>query len=357
VSGVRHIGCPGCGGVVSISELDRVTRCTYCGVRLLVEGAPIVPEHWVEPRVDEDRARRALLEAMRGPEMPPHLIRQSRLHKAQLLFAPYNEVYARRLGTLTLVEPLGEFDEEALFTSRTTATSTTRVVMGDLHRVEPAAEMPGFGLEERGYAAQSHERALVRLPLDRRRAGALGSLVRPTRPVTRLLDELRLDNKAATVRDRTSFEEIRAQRVYYPIWRLKYRHAGRLWSTTFDGVTGELMAARMPVREERRVGWFLVSAMTIGFAVGKTAAFVAMLSLATSGFGAFAAVVFVAAAFLAAIGLAAYEQFRYPQELVVDGASREIVRVGGPKETLVDRFLSWCQRRAEEEQSRRGQGT
>jgi hypothetical protein len=346
VAAVHHIACPACGGVVSVSEVDRVTSCAYCHVRLLIEGAEVVPEYWIEPTIDEDGARRALLDAMRGPQMPPGLVRESRPHAAQLHFVPYNETWARRLGTVGFLEG----------SPHAAARRTTRVVTGDVHRVEPALELPGWGLEERGYAANAHEEGVLRLPLDRPSASARGTILRPTRPAARSLEDLRPDASASTVRDDTAFTEVRTRRVYYPIWRLKYRYAGRLWSATFDAVTGALMAARMPLGDGRRVAWFVGSASFVGFALGKMCAVAAALlgvagqdpgstvsnalRYASSDPGGVGPALLMGLLILiVVVGLLAYEQFRYPQELVVDGARRDIVRVGGPSKTPLDRFF------------------
>jgi hypothetical protein len=356
MAGVHHIACPSCGGVISVSEVDRVTSCGYCRVRLLIEGAEVVPEYWIEPRIDEEDAKRALLDAMRGPDMPPGLVRRSRPHAAQLHFVPYNETHARRLGTITLSDASLVDEEPSPRGSRTPSLPTTRVVMGDIHRLEPALELPGWGLEERGYAAIAHEQGDSKLPLDRRRASAYGTILRPTRSASRSLDELRPDGRNSSFRDDTAFTEVRVQRVYYPIWRLKYRYAGRLWSATFDAVTGALMAARMPLGDSRRILWFVGSASFVGFALGKICAVVsAILGVARNEVGSIIsnaydyakadpggvgpALALAVLIVIVVVGLLAYEQFRYPQELVVDGAKRDIVRVGGPSKTLLDRFF------------------
>jgi hypothetical protein len=350
VAAVHHIECPSCGGVVSVSEVDRVTSCAFCRVRLLIEGTEVVPEYWIEPRVDEDGARRALLDAMRGPDMPSGLVRESRPHSAQLHFVPYTETFARRLGTVRFLAKSPHVEVQA----------TTRVVMGDIHRVELALELPGWGLEESGYAATAREEGHLKHPLDRRRASALGTILRPTRPASSPLDALCLDARTSMFEDHTAFAEVRVQRVYYPIWRLKYRYAGRLWSATFDAVTGALVAARMPLGDSRRIIWFVGSASFVGFALGKMFALAAALlgaardgaiSIASSTFdfaradpgGVGPSLALALLILLVVVGLLAYEQFRYPQELVVDGAKREVVRAGGPSKTALDRFFGLLQ--------------
>ncbi len=346
MAGVHHIACPACGGVLSVSEIDRVTTCTYCRVRLLIEGASAVPEYWIEPRLEEEAARRALLDAMRAKDVKPGLVRKSRLHAAQLLFAPYHETFARRLGTVTLRESSPHLESGR----------ATRVVMGDIHRVEPALDVRGWGLEGAGYASRARATDAPKQPLDRRRASACGVLLRPTCPASRALDELSVDARSSTFEDHSAFAEVRVQRVYYPIWRLKYRYAGRLWGATFDAVTGELMAARLPLDDRRRALWFIGAASLVGFALGKMCALIVILlgliprrpgALLQDAFdygradphGLGPALLLALLLLVVMVGLLAYEQFRYPQEIVVDGTSREHVRIGGPARTPLDRFF------------------
>jgi hypothetical protein len=160
---------------------------------------------------------------------------------------------------------------------------------------------------------------------------------------------------ASAFEDKTQFMEKRIRRVFYPIWRIRYRYKNRLYWATLDGVTGRIMALRAPQDDRQRLKWLLGSSVVVSFVVGKLLRLI-LLSIAHGGLGAVFALLgiapvllgvffFFGVCFSVAVLVVAWEQFRYPGELVITGGNVEVVKLKPPGE---NRALIWLWRAIEQ---------
>ncbi|MFO8074208.1 MAG: hypothetical protein R6V85_20290 [Polyangia bacterium] len=344
MSGAEQVRCPTCSGPVGVSELDRVVTCSWCGARAVVEGLPFVPEYRVAPRVDAVAARRAVQRLLRSDPLPGGLLRSSRFRSAELYYVPYNEIGARRSG-LMVIDKLGPGASRG---SKRPA-ADTRVVDGEIHRVEPAVRMPDWALEHSALL-ESGDAGLALEPCERAALAREGRVLHPTIGAERIVEQLGGTHLAATVDDETEISERRVRRVFYPVWRAVYEHHGRLYRVTVDGVTGRTMGARAPQDDRRRVGWLIGAALLVGILAGGLLRGVAAVLgdagassiLLGSGesWAALAVVVAVLGLSAMVVVAIAWEQFRYPGELVLRGDRIQVEKLNAPPQNSILKAVS-----------------
>jgi hypothetical protein len=328
---------------VGASELDRQIRCTFCGTRSLVEGLPFVPEYFVRPAVDADGARRALQHLLAERPVPRGTLGRSRFRSAELFLVPYNDLSARRTGTLVLDAKLrpGRDEERRGAAPR----PDTRVVFGGIHRVSPAVRLAGWALEQAALTGGADVEVTPE-PANRAAMRSFGRVLHPELEPEAELAPRGPSNLSASVADETEVGEVRVRRIWYPVWRLRYEHQGRSLFATVDGVSGAVMGARAPQGDTARVLWLLGAVMLVAFLVGG--------ALRTLG----GALVFDAPAFglfrllllepmtgtlvlgtllvaLLVVSAVAWEQFRYPGDIVFVGDSHEVEKIGAPAQSPI----------------------
>ena len=349
MSSVSHVECPICGAPIGISDLSRIVRCAHCDGQLLVDGHDFVGEYYREPKLDRTAARRKVQRALSRKEMPGGLLRQSRLDSARLYFVPYNEVFARRVGKVVMRSAKKVLGDKGL--SRPT---NTRVVVSDVKSITPAVSLPDFGLSHAGLKSQegplSQEGSLLceLLPTTRNTLAKKGRIYHPTIPPDRVLEELDSSGMSATLETDTEYIERRYRRIFYPVWRIRYRYRKRFYWATIDGVSGATMTLRAPENDRQRLKWLLGTAIFTALVLGKglrvALAFFnevetgAAISLVTHP--VVLVVALFALGFLALLLSAGWEQFRYSGELVLSGDQVEVVKLNKPPgETRVARFI------------------
>jgi len=344
MAGILHVQCPACKGAIGVTEIDRVVTCPYCEARSLVEKGMFVPEYLVEATVDADAARRALRRALKDPRMTAGLLEESRFSSAVLRYVPFHKTAARRVGTLQVQE---EARRPSLLSGarpgegRVTVANETRVVFGDVARMEPAVRMSGWELEHAAIMDREREQEMTFLPYDPEDASRGGAAMPATERPDRYLEELKTDSRSATVVDRTSYSQIRVRRIYYPVWRVRYQYKGRGYAATVDGVTGDVIALRAPQDDGSRVKWLIATAMVLSLFFGKSLGFVLHWVVFGAGNGlANYDMTWVMALLLVILLFAVlvfstmgWHQFRYPGEVVIRGAESDVEKVGGKEDS------------------------
>jgi hypothetical protein len=251
-----HLGCPTCGGALCLAEGERITACRYCGGRCMVLVPDAVPRYAVEGPVGREAAVRIALQSLQRPDVPAAVRGRTGVEAAGLCYVPFFEATAVRLGTVFMRErvkppaPLGDGEQGGQALDRWLADpgkerEDTKVVEQDVLRIAPACELPELGVEK------------IRLA-DLRRAGSPVSLSRfdpvilqsravvfaPTTSAERFLTETTW--RVPSVNDDTRYVDTRLKLLYYPVWRMRYRHRGRVYELAVDGVQGRLLRGTAP---------------------------------------------------------------------------------------------------------------
>ncbi len=254
---LTHLGCPSCGGTLSLAEGQRVVSCRYCGGESLVQIPGAIPRYAVALGIDREAARGTAQQFLTGPALPRSLRERGRIQDVGLCYVPFYEFTGTRLGTFLLREdlkppppPVGEDRDDREF-QRWLLTpqppkEDTRVLQQEYVRIGPAFDLPELGVDR--IALQEMRRGTTAVSLEPYDPVALQSravVFAPTKPPARFADESQLRIRVRS--DRTGVVEQRLKILYYPVWQARYRHNGRPFEIAIDGVTGAVLCARAPV--------------------------------------------------------------------------------------------------------------
>ena len=258
--GLTHLGCPSCGGALTVAEGQRLVTCRYCGGRNLALIPDAIPRAVIELGVTAEHARAHAERYLWQAPVAPALRGRVHLQPPLLCYVPFYEFTATRIGSFRLPEetppPLlragvaGEAPtDRALGLARQSqgkGQEETRVIQQGFTRVGPACDLGALGLE--------------RIPLERMRQEATGLALQPfdplvlqsratvfvpTKPPERFTEDLQF--RVMVQADRTAVIEQRLTVLYYPVWLTRYRYLGRVYEIALDGVTGTILRGRAPV--------------------------------------------------------------------------------------------------------------
>lgn len=375
---IKHINCPTCGGTLGVGGMERLVKCRYCENWSLVDGPDIVPEYYIKPVLEENDARRVLQKFLTQSAFPDGLLKSSRFHSARLFFVPYYELSARRLGTMVHKQVkssapgnkpsyVGSVGSSTAMTrsfrsydyGEKKQAADTRVVMGDVHRVEPATRLSEWALEESNLASIRTNQEGVLEPMSRRTLEKTGRIYDATRDVDSILNAMTSAHLSSQLEDHTEMAETRVKKIFYPVWRVKYKHQGRLYGATIDGVTGKIMSARAPNDDRLRIFWILISTALVALVAGKagrllgSALFFSGSEVPATGasslfFVEFSYVFLVLLLVGVAVGATiigfGWDKFRYQSEVVVRGSNVRVISINRPETTRFDVISQYAQR-------------
>ena len=252
---LTHLGCPSCGGTLSLAEGQRVVSCRYCGGESLALIPNTVPRYVVAFGISREEGQAAAQRFLDRPALSRTL--RGRIQEISLCYIPFYEFTGTRLGTFLLKDtvkqpPPSEDSEqsqdfERWLLSPRTEKEDTRVIQQEYVRIGPGCDLPELGVD--------------RIPLEVMRRGATPAALEPydlvalqsratvfvpTKPPAGFADDAQRRVKVRG--DRTGVVEQRLKILYYPVWLARYRHAGRPYEIAVDGVSGKILRARAPVQ-------------------------------------------------------------------------------------------------------------
>jgi len=354
-----HLGCPSCGGTLSLAEGQRVVTCRYCGGKSLALIPNTVPRYVVALGISREAAQAAAQDFLDRPALSqgPH----GRIQEISLCYVPFYEFTGTRLGTFLLKEeakapPPAEDGEQGqdfqrwLLTPRAEK-EDTRVIQQEYVRIGPGCDLPELGVERIRLESMRRGAAPAALePYDLVALQSRATVFAPTKPPTRFADD---SQRRIKVRgDRTGVVEQRLKILYYPVWQARYRHAGRPYEIAVDGVTGKVLRARAPV-EIRQAAVIAMGALALAaFCFGRPAGQLIGSGLATGGghgwvLGALGTLLALGlggavALFLAWVG---WETFRQGGEVLFDEEASQPIMEGdwgaGPLGEMRAKLAGW----------------
>ena len=267
-----HLGCPACGGTLSLAEGQRVVSCRYCGAESLVLIPGAVPRYVVSLRVTREAAQSIAQQFLKRPALHRAVRRRGRIQDVSLCVVPFYEFTGTRLGTFFLRDtvrppaPIMETEEDGQQFQRwlmqsPTVKEDTRVIQQEFVRIRPACDLPELGVGHIRLEEMRRGPSPVLLePYDLVALQSRAVVFTPTKTPGRFAEESQQRIKVQG--DRTAVLERRLKILYYPVWQARYRHAGRPYDIAVDGVTGAVLAARSPV-EIRPAAALTVAALAV----------------------------------------------------------------------------------------------
>jgi hypothetical protein len=271
-----HLGCPSCGGTLSLAEGQRLVSCRYCGGESLALIPDVVPRYVVALGVSREAALTAAQDFLARPTLPR--VFGGRVREVSLCYVPFYEFTGTRLGTFLLKEEVkpspsreeGGQDLQAWPVAPRGEKEDTRVIQQEYVRIGPACDLPELGVDRIGLERMRRGTASVALnPYDPVGLQSRATVFSPTKPPGRFADDSQRRIKVRS--DRTGIVEQRLKILYYPVWQARYRHTGRPYEIAVDGVTGKVLRARVPL-EIRRAAGIAVGALALAaFCFGRPA--------------------------------------------------------------------------------------
>jgi hypothetical protein len=339
---LTHLGCPSCGGTLSLAEGQRIVSCRYCSAESLVLIPGSIPRYVVALRVPGETARGIAQQFLRRPALPQAVRERGRIQDVSLCYVPFYEFTGTRLGTFFLREtakprvPVTETEGDGQEFHRwlmqpPTVKEDTRVIQQEFVRIRPACELPELGVGNIRLQELRHGPSPVPLePYDLVALQSRAVVFTPTKAPERFAEDSQRRIKVHG--DRTAVVEQRLKILHYPVWQARYRHAGRPYEITVDGVTGSILAARSPVKIRRAAAVAVAALAVAALCFGRPARLLLRAGLdpgGTSGLvvgtlGTLLGLIVggAVAVFLAWVG---WTTFRCGGEMRLDGAKVEPV--------------------------------
>jgi len=276
--GLTHLGCPSCGGTLSLAEGQRLATCRYCGAQSLAMVPDAVPRYVVALGINREAALTAAQEFLSRPTLGLRPL----IKEVSPCYVPFYELTGTRIGTFLLREqgkaaPLpdeedpGQQLQPLVFTSEGKPGETkedTRVIQQEFVRIGPGCDLPELGVEQ--VPLESMRRGASPVPLEPYDLVALQSratVFAPTRPPARFAED---SQRRIKVRgDRTGIVEQRLKILYYPVWQARYRHLGRPYEVAVDGVTGKVLCARAPLKISKAAAIAIGALALAAFCFGR----------------------------------------------------------------------------------------
>jgi hypothetical protein len=276
-----HLGCPSCGGTLSLAEGQRIATCRYCGGESLALIPETVPRYAVALGVSREAAVAAAQQFLSRPTLSRTLRGGRSMQQVSLCYVPFYEFTGTRLGTFVLKDevkapppPEEGWQEQdfqrGLLASRPPKKEDTRVIQQEYVRIGPGCDVPELGVSRIGLENMRRGAASVALePYDLVALQSRATVFAPTKPPARFADDSQRRIKVKS--DHTGVVEQRLKILYYPVWQARYRHTGRPYEIAVDGVTGKVLRARAPL-EFRQAAAIAMGALAVAaFCFGRPA--------------------------------------------------------------------------------------
>ena len=290
---LTHLGCPSCGGTLSLAEGQRLVSCQYCGAGSLVLIPGAVPRYVVTQGVSREEARAAAQGLLAGPMLPRALREGGKIQDISLSYVPFYEFTGARLGTFLLRErekppaPLteegaGDADFQRWLLETPTQREDTRVIQQDYVRIGPACELPELGVNRIPLESLRRGDTPVSLgPFDLVALQSKAVVFAPTKPPQGFAEESQRRIKVQS--DRTSLVERRLKILYYPVWQGRYLFKGRPYEIAVDGVTGKVLCGRAPAAIHKAAALALAALALAALCFGRPARQLVVRAFAIGG--------------------------------------------------------------------------
>lgn len=265
--------CPECGGALRIHDGERSIRCGYCGSALLITTPRGTRSFLLQPKISDGKARLLAIhhveESTHGRITP----RNASIIDMKLVHVPFWRMRGRLMGWVsgqrvkleraeTPVDDAGLGDTDAAL--REERIPYARLVFKRVDWSAPACVLPSLGLQ--GISLRTDFLEWETLDGARRRehdvALPMRSAAETKRDALAYLTHLVIPAGTNVVASRFHLFDSSFSLYHYPIYFLRYLHAGRIYAITVDGANGAILRGDVPV--ERRIdakGLFFVPAV------------------------------------------------------------------------------------------------
>jgi DNA-directed RNA polymerase subunit RPC12/RpoP len=366
-----HANCPRCGAAILLEGERRLSRCEFCGSKVLVEVKDAVPTYWFKPVLDRESAKRTVFRALDDSAMPSDIRRHALPESFSLAFVPFYVFSGKRVGLLTTNDAAeaitGSRDSGFLsmtFVHRTMLNPAEGVTgLAEHMGIDPpvvdskvlynsfstsgiATDLPGWGLDKLNVDAILESNAASREIYSAAELQKLGEVYEVTRSSERFISEKTriAETKEVSVKLKILAESTAVH--YHPVWLCRYSYRGMVYKATVDAMTGTLLLLRAPQSDRMRLPVMLAILAALAWPASKLAAYVARSNRPGAYATAIGSLMMFAWPLTMTIALVvllvlylSWMNYRYPGELVITPDRREVEKVGKPAESWVDRLF------------------
>ncbi len=345
-----HASCPNCGAAIILDSQRRVSDCDFCGVRLAVEIDGECPRFWIKPRVVRERAKLEILRAMKDPLMPSDMGKVTRLHSVSLMFAPFNRVSARKIGSLTANKLVSLSDDQySNPLSVETPEKDTKVIFNCFSTSAPATELPGWGLEEIDIEKALEDPCTEVETFKASELQKLGEVFEVTRTQESLVkDSVRLAGTRELSVD-VKVVPFDSAVYFYPVWLVRFSYKGAAYKATVDGVGGGILRMKAPQSNRHRIPLMLTILAVFSWPASRFTHYALEKHEASSAIAGLGAMMYfmtlawpLTVAVFSVIMFVLYlswMNYRYPGEVVITPAGRQVEKLGRPAQTLFEKMF------------------
>jgi DNA-directed RNA polymerase subunit RPC12/RpoP len=267
------VSCSACGGSLRVHEGERSIRCEYCGAALLVTRPRGVRGYILDPSISEGKARLAALKHLSEETGGRIKARHASIIDLRMINVPFWRMSGMMAGWMSGDEVIRYQIEVPVpgpeGTKMVKRTQEEKRPFSELtfKRIEwstPACSLRDLGLQGISLRTQmlqwnvfEHEmqdRLNIALPLKtaaQAQSDGYSYMTTLAAPAGALVKASRFE----LFGNRLSI-------YYYPVYVLRYRHAGRIYSITIDGNNGSVIRGDVPTwRKITARSFFLVPAL------------------------------------------------------------------------------------------------
>ncbi len=249
------MNCPTCGGAVAVQEGARVASCPYCSLLLSIEGDQGVRSIMLKNLLDRSKAEATARGWMSGGLKARDLRAKAEVTECYPIYVPFWKLHGHAAGWVC------GYREER-HDKHTRRIPMERMVLREFDWNGAACDVGDIGIEHlsnlAGDAVPHDEGSIPTFevttsPADAAGQGAAGirnAAISSAGVPHHTFVSMHVFPKGLTL-------------LYYPVWMVRYRYAGRMYFVTLDGITGKALSGRAPGDKLMRS-----IAMTAGMFIG-----------------------------------------------------------------------------------------
>jgi hypothetical protein len=266
------VNCSACGGSLRVHEGERSIRCEYCGCALLVTRPRGVRSYILEPKISEGAARLTALKYLSDKTGGRIKARHASIVDLRMINVPFWRMSGMMSGWLSGDEVIRHEIEVPVPSPQGTKTVTriqeekkpfSKITVKRIDWSTPACSLRHLGLQGISLRTQMLEWNVFEHGMKEKLNIALPmkTAAQARSDGYAYMTTLASPSGAVVKASRFDLFGNRLSMYYYPVYILRYRHAGRIYAITIDGNNGGVIRGDVPTWKKISVrSFFLVPA-------------------------------------------------------------------------------------------------
>ena len=237
------LNCPACGGAVSVTEGENTLVCPYCSSTLFIEGDKGVSTLAFRNKVTRDGAMESSRRWWSRGWKARDLKRVGKVTEVYPIYLPFWRALTRVAGWICGYEIRRHTDSKGNVHEQKVPKEV--MVLNDYLFSEIAADPGDLGIRTlRNFTGETSFADFDMIPTFEATTSKDDAVAKARS------DAISRARSSARV-PRVTMERLHAlprrlSMAYYPVWVVRYTYRDRMYMTTVDGVTGQVLSGRAP---------------------------------------------------------------------------------------------------------------